>query len=75
MENPLQAAIDALGSQQALADALLIRPPSITEWKQRGRVPAERCLAIEKATGGKVTRYDLRPDVYGEAPVELQDAS
>lgn len=30
--------------------------------------PAHHCLAIEEATGGKVTRYQLRPDVFGPAP-------
>jgi DNA-binding transcriptional regulator YdaS (Cro superfamily) len=31
-------------------------------------VPADRCLPIERATGGAVTRYDLRPDIFGDAP-------
>jgi DNA-binding transcriptional regulator YdaS (Cro superfamily) len=62
----LEQAISILGSQQALADALGIRSPSISEWHERG-VPAGRCLAIEQATGGAVTRYQLRPDVFGSA--------
>lgn len=66
--SPLDRAIAHFESQQALADALEIRSPSISEWRKRGRVPAERCRAIEHATGGAVTRYDLRPDVFGEAP-------
>lgn len=33
--------------------------------KRASRVMA---LAIERATGGAVTRYDLRPDIFGEAP-------
>lgn len=65
---PLDKATEHVGSQQALAAALGIKSPSITEWRQRGRVPAERCIAIEQATGGAVTRYDLRPDVFGAAP-------
>ena len=28
------------------------------------RVGAERALQVEAATGGKVTRHDLRPDLY-----------
>lgn len=28
------------------------------------RVPAELVLPIERATGGAVTRHDLRPDLY-----------
>lgn len=58
-----------MGSQNALADALGIRAPSITGWKNRNKVPPRRCLAIEQATGGAVTRYELRPDVYGAKPI------
>lgn len=32
-------------------------------WRKRGRVPAEHCPAIERATGGAVRCEDLRPDV------------
>jgi len=38
-----------------------------TGWNGR-RVTAERCIAIETATDGVVTRYELRPDVFGEPP-------
>jgi len=44
-----------------LARALGIRAPSIYDWKV---VPAERVLAVERATGRRVTRYELRPDIY-----------
>lgn len=52
---------DALGSQVALARAINVTPPTLHTWK---RIPAERCLEIEAATGGKVTRHELRPDLY-----------
>ena len=61
----LDRAIKILGSQDALALALGIKSPSITGFRKRERVPAERCLQIEELTGGKVTRYELRPDVFG----------
>jgi len=64
-ETALAQAIRIVGTQQKLADALGIKSPSITEWHQR-KVPAERCLAIEHATGGAVTRQELRPDIFGE---------
>ena len=69
---PIEAAIKAVGTQQALANALGIRSASISEWKARGRVLAERVLAIEAATG--VSRHDLRPDIFGPKP-EPFDAS
>jgi DNA-binding transcriptional regulator YdaS (Cro superfamily) len=70
-EDPLNRAIEAVGSQQALADALDIKSPSISGWRQAGRVPVERCVAIERATAGSVTRYELRPDVFGEPPAAI----
>lgn len=62
-ENPLVRAARIVGSQKALADAVGLTEQAISKWK-RGRVPAERVLAVESATGGKVSRHDLRPDLY-----------
>lgn len=61
----LDRAIVVFGTQTALAEALGIKSPSISQWRSR-RVPAERCLDIERVTNGVVTRYDLRPDVFGK---------
>ena len=36
----------------------------VQRWRKSGYVPAERVIAVEKATESRVTRYDLRPDVY-----------
>lgn len=65
---PIEAAIRAVGTQQALADALGIRSASISEWKARGRVPAQRVLDVEATTG--VSRHDLRPDIFGPPPAD-----
>lgn len=73
--SPLEAAIRAVGSQKRLADLLKIKSPSISQWRDRGQVPADRCLAIETATAGAVTRYELRPDVFGPAPAEQQQGA
>lgn len=62
-ENTIQPAIQSAGGIKALARQLGVRYQAIQQWMKRGRPPAERCLAIEKATG--VSRHDLRPDVYG----------
>ena len=35
---------------------------------RRGRVGPTACIAIETALGGQITRYELRPDVFGEPP-------
>jgi len=39
--------------------------------KQAG---AKLAGAIEQATNGAVTRYDLRPDIFGEAPTKTEAA-
>ena len=57
--------IDIVGSQTELALRLGVKQPSVNNWKIRSRVPAERVLEIEKLVGGQVTRYEMRPDVFG----------
>lgn len=65
-------AITVLGSQQALADALGIKQPTVSEWKNGDRpVPIERCVDIERATGARVRRWDLRPDDWHRIWPEL----
>lgn len=47
-----------------MAHALGINPTLISQWNTGKRpIPAARCPAIEKATGGLVTCEELRPDV------------
>ncbi len=67
MNNLMQVAIEAAGSQEKLAALLGTTQPTISRWKTR-RVPACHVLSVERITGGKVTRYQLRPDLYGVAP-------
>jgi TorA maturation chaperone TorD len=58
----LQEAIRAAGGITELARRVGLSQPSVSNWR---RVPAERVLAVEAATG--VPRTKLRPDLYGEA--------
>lgn len=51
-----------------LATAIGELPQTVSMWRKRGRVPAEKCIAVEKASGGTASRYELRPDVFGAAP-------
>lgn len=68
---PIQKAIDLVGGPTALARLLGngVLQQHVTNWRRRG-VPAERCIDIENAVGGQVTRYQLRPDVFGPEPEE-----
>lgn len=59
----LQRAVDIVGSQKALADAIDTKQQNISYWL-KASVPAEFALPIEKATNGAVTRHDLRPDLW-----------
>lgn len=54
-------AAQAVGNQSRLALLLNLTPQAIAKWK-RTRIPAEWVLKIEKLT--KVSRHDLRPDLY-----------
>ncbi len=61
MRDPgLNEAIRAAGGVGALARKIGISQPSVSNW---GRVPAERVLPVEAATG--IHRAVLRPDLYG----------
>lgn len=53
--------ITALGGPTAVARMLGIKPPSVIGWA--GRIPPDRCPAIERAIGGRVTCEELRGDI------------
>lgn len=68
-------AVEILGGQTATALAIggTVRQQSVSFWlvKKDGQIPPEHCIAIERATaaaGECVTRYELRPDVFGDSP-------
>jgi TorA maturation chaperone TorD len=61
----LQEAIRAVGGVTELARRIGISQPSVSNWS---RVPAERVLQVENASG--IARTILRPDLYAEAPVD-----
>jgi DNA-binding transcriptional regulator YdaS (Cro superfamily) len=68
MNASIKKAVETSGSQSELARRINVRQGTLWKWLIADRAPAEYCIAIERATGGKVTRYDLRPDVFGPAP-------
>lgn len=64
---------------QAEFAALLVDPPAtqgaVSHWEtNRNSITAERAAQIEKATGGEITRVDLRPDIFGPAPAAQEAA-
>ncbi|WP_180902129.1 transcriptional regulator [Martelella soudanensis] len=68
MENICKLAKQKAGGPVALAKALGgVSPQAVSQWK---RVPAGRVLDIERIVG--VSRYHLRPDIYGAPPLDLE---
>lgn len=60
------------GRSLAIAKAVGVTPPVVSDWVTGKKgIPVERCVAIEKATYGEVTRRDLRPDDWVEIWPEL----
>lgn len=53
-------------SQAEFAKLVGVTQGRVSQWIAGETIPAERCVAIEKASNGIVTRAELRPDVFGE---------
>lgn len=70
--NPIRLAIEAVGGRQMeLAKAINVSPQQLNQWvKGKRPIPPSRCMAIEKATQGRITAYILRPDVFGPPQTE-----
>jgi len=64
----LQEAIRAAGGVSELARRIGISQPSVSNWD---RIPAERVLSVEAATG--VARAVLRPDLYNGRSGEVEE--
>ncbi len=60
------------GRGAAIAAAAGVHPVMVSQWVSGLKpVPLERCVAIEQATSGAVTRRDLRPDDWHRIWPEL----
>lgn len=70
-DEALQRAIDLIGGPAATARLCIgpsgsaIKTQAVSQWET---CPVNHVLTLESATGGQVTRYDLRPDIYGRQP-------
>lgn len=63
----LREACKLVGGQAALGRKIGRKQSTIWNWLQKG-IPADDCPAVERATEGQVTRYQLRPDVFEPLP-------
>jgi len=65
----LRKAVDLAGNVSGLAKLLgSITPQAVSQWR---RVPAERVIQVEKATG--IPRHELRPDIYPSEPSQAAE--
>lgn len=73
----IEEAVSIVGGQSALARLIGgdVKQAHVWYWLNTpgAKVPAEHCAAIEHATEGKITREELRPDVFG--PLQQRPAS
>lgn len=63
------------GRGVSLALSIGVSPVLVSQWSTGPRVPPiERCVPIERATCGTVTRQDLRPEDWRDIWPELAEA-
>lgn len=54
-------------ARQIIADALGVTEAAVRSWENGTRNPTpENAFLVETLTEGKVTKQDLRPDIYGD---------
>ena len=61
----IKQAIYLAGGGSLVAAFFSISPAAVSKWPKNGQVPSERCIGLEKLSKGIVTRYELRPDIFG----------
>jgi DNA-binding transcriptional regulator YdaS (Cro superfamily) len=58
-------------TQQQLADLLGVTQSAVALYETGKRqVPAEKVADYERRLGGAITRYEMRPDIFGPPPAE-----
>lgn len=63
-KHPLEMAAAVVGTQARLSKLLGVEKGALSQWKMPGRnIPADKCGAIERLTGGRVDCETLRPDL------------
>lgn len=66
-EQAAARAIAILGGPRKVSVRYDISVQAVYKWS---KIPVDRVLEIEKATGAQVTRYEMRPDIYGQSAEE-----
>jgi len=72
MREALEQAIKMIGNKNRVAQLCGISPVQIAKWLKAGKTPPHRCIELERATNGGITRYELRPDIYPPEDYDLR---
>lgn len=64
MDEVFEKIVEVFGSYAALAVKLDCHKMTVTQWRKRKRIPAERCPEIVEAANGEIALHELRPDLY-----------
>lgn len=65
LRDKIENAIGHYGSQAKLAEAMGCSQQQIAYLLKASSITAEMSLKIDAATNGKVSKHDLRPDIFG----------
>ncbi|WP_084624328.1 helix-turn-helix domain-containing protein [Oceanospirillum beijerinckii] len=68
----VKRAIELVGSQASLASKCGVSQAAVSKWaREVCKVGPIYSVKIEEATKGEISRYLLRPDVFGAPPGQL----
>ena len=62
--SPIEQAAKLAGGVSSLAGIIGVSPQAVYKWIWAGRAPVDRCIEIETAVKGKVTRRQLCPEMF-----------
>lgn len=69
----IRRAVEILGSQEALGEALGTCQATVNAWINRhGQIGAGKALDCHQLTCGMVSAHDLRPDLYPRGEVVIK---
>ena len=69
----LNKAIGIAGNVRSLAIAVGVSSTAAQKWERKGFVPPTSILRVEKALGGKITRYELIDDFFNKQGITQQE--
>lgn len=69
----VKEAVNWAGTQCRLAEILGTTQASVSAWINRfGRIGSSYALKVHQLTNGKISAYDLRPDLYPRDEVTIR---